>query len=106
MIQCLEWEPCGSFYQKHTVKPKENGDSIDHSGASGIIDMNLAADMTDPTIPPNPRKATLYRPSVTHVIAVSFHAQWKVSVTCLIVSLLEFIGCSVNLALSISNNIA
>ncbi|XP_027365535.1 protein SCAI isoform X1 [Abrus precatorius] len=70
MIQCLEWEPSGIFYQKHTVKPKENGDSIDHSGASGIIDMNLTADMTDPNIPPNPRKATMYRPSVTHVIAV------------------------------------
>nr|KYP49281.1 Protein SCAI [Cajanus cajan] len=70
MIQCLEWEPSGTFYQKHTVKPKENGDTIDHSGASGIIDMNLTADMTDPSIPPNPRKATLYRPSVTHVIAV------------------------------------
>ncbi|KAK7399582.1 hypothetical protein VNO78_10767 [Psophocarpus tetragonolobus] len=70
MIQCLEWEPSGAFYQKHTFKPKENGDAIDHSGASGIIDMNLTADMTDPTIPPNPRKATLYRPSVTHVIAV------------------------------------
>ncbi|KAJ1379874.1 Protein SCAI [Sesbania bispinosa] len=70
MIQCLEWEPSGSFYQKNTVKPSENGDVIDHSGASGIIDMHLAADMTDPTIPPNPRKATLYRPSVTYVIAV------------------------------------
>ncbi|ESW31706.1 hypothetical protein PHAVU_002G261000 [Phaseolus vulgaris] len=70
MIQCLEWEPSGTFYQKHTFKPKENGDTIDHSGASGIIDMNLTADMSDPTIPPNPRKATLYRPSVTHVIAV------------------------------------
>ncbi|XP_022639423.1 protein SCAI isoform X2 [Vigna radiata var. radiata] len=70
MIQCLEWEPSGTFYQKHTFKPKENGDTIDHSGASGIIDMNLTADMTDPNIPPNPRKATLYRPSVTHVIAV------------------------------------
>ncbi|XP_045824568.1 protein SCAI isoform X1 [Trifolium pratense] len=70
MIQCLEWEPSGSFYQKRIVRPKENGDMIDHSGASGIIDMNLAADMTDPTIPSNPTKATLYRPSVTHVIAV------------------------------------
>ncbi|KAK7318642.1 hypothetical protein RJT34_03346 [Clitoria ternatea] len=70
MIQCLEWEPSGTFYQKHIFKPNENGGSIDHSGASGIIDMNLTADMTDPTIPPNPRKATLYRPSVTHVIAV------------------------------------
>ncbi|KAK4264946.1 hypothetical protein QN277_026059 [Acacia crassicarpa] len=70
MMQCLEWEPSGSFYQKSIVKPIENGDSIDHSGTSGLINMNLAADMTDPNVPPNPRKAVLYRPSVTHLIAV------------------------------------
>uniref|UniRef100_A0A5B6YMT1 Protein SCAI n=1 Tax=Davidia involucrata TaxID=16924 RepID=A0A5B6YMT1_DAVIN len=70
MLQCLEWEPSGSFYQKHPVKPHENGVSNDHSGASGIIDINLAADMTDPTLPSNPRKAILYRPSVTQLIAV------------------------------------
>ncbi|XP_057970575.1 uncharacterized protein LOC131159572 isoform X2 [Malania oleifera] len=70
MLQCLEWEPSGSFYQKHQVELKENGVGIDHSGASGLIDINLAADMTDPTLPPNPRKAILYHPSVTHLIAV------------------------------------
>lgn len=72
MIQCLEWEPSGSFYQKPVVKSNENGGSIDHSAASGLINMNLTADMTDPTLPSNPRKAALYRPSVTHLIAVSF----------------------------------
>ncbi|KAK8644460.1 hypothetical protein V6N13_123766 [Hibiscus sabdariffa] len=70
MLQCLEWEPSGSFYQKHPAEPKENCVAADYSGASGLIDMNLAADMTDPTLPPNPRKAILYRPSVTHLIAV------------------------------------
>lgn len=70
MLQCLEWEPTGSFYQKRPIEPKENGTFTDYSGASGLIDMNLAADMTDPTLPPNPRKAILYRPSVTHLIAV------------------------------------
>ncbi|KAJ7956782.1 protein SCAI [Quillaja saponaria] len=70
MMQCLEWEPSGSFYQKRPVKPHENGDLLEHSGASGLINMNLAMDMTDPTLPPNPRKAILYRPSVTHLIAV------------------------------------
>ncbi|KAL5539596.1 hypothetical protein UlMin_044172 [Ulmus minor] len=70
MLQCLEWEPTGSFYQKRPFESKENGTFIDHSGASGVIDLNLAADMTDPTLPPNPRKAILYRPSVTHLIAV------------------------------------
>ncbi|KAB2597470.1 protein SCAI-like [Pyrus ussuriensis x Pyrus communis] len=73
MLQCLEWEPSGSFYQKRPVEPKENGVFIEHSGASvasGVIDLNLAADMTDPSLPPNPRKAVIYRPSVTHLIAV------------------------------------
>ncbi|KAE9610313.1 putative protein SCAI [Lupinus albus] len=71
MIQCLEWEPDVSFLQRHAViKPNENGELMDHSGASGIIDFNLAADMTDPTMPPNPRKATLYRPTITHFMAV------------------------------------
>ncbi|XP_019459813.1 PREDICTED: protein SCAI-like [Lupinus angustifolius] len=70
MIQCLEWEPSVSFLQRHTVKPNENGDMIDHSGASAVIDLNLAADLTDPTMPPNPRKATLYHPTVTHLMAV------------------------------------
>lgn len=70
MLQCLEWEPSGSFYQKHPVEPKENGVVIDHSGASGLIDINLAADLTDPTLRPNPKKAVLYHPSVTHILAV------------------------------------
>ncbi|KAI7981064.1 Protein SCAI [Camellia lanceoleosa] len=70
MMQCLEWEPSGLFCQKHPVESRENGAPIDHSAISGLIDMNLAADMTDPTLPPNPRKAILYRPSVTQLIAV------------------------------------
>lgn len=71
MLQCLEWEPSGSFYQKHPSEPVENGIHKDFSGTSGLIDINLAADLTDPTLPPNPRKAVLYRPTATHLIAVS-----------------------------------
>lgn len=74
MLQCLEWEPSGSFYRKHPAEPMENGVAVDYSGASGLIDMNLAADITDPTLPPNPRKAILYRPSLTHLIAVSYES--------------------------------
>lgn len=70
MLQCLEWEPSGSFFQKRPVEPYQNGGLNDHSGTSGLIDINLAMDMTDPTLPPNPKKAILYRPSVTHLIAV------------------------------------
>lgn len=75
MLQCLEWEPTGSFYQKRPVLPNDHsGASIDHSGTSGVIDINFVADMTDPSLPPNPRKAVLYRPSATHLLAVSFQA--------------------------------
>ncbi|KAL9463962.1 hypothetical protein AB3S75_001711 [Citrus x aurantiifolia] len=71
MLQCLEWEPTGSFYQKRPVLPNDHsGASIDHSGTSGVIDINFVADMTDPSLPPNPRKAVLYRPSATHLLAV------------------------------------
>ena len=80
MMQCLEWEPSESFYpkrpvesvyKKHPVELSENGTVIDHSGASGLIDINLAADLTDPSLPSNPRKAVLYRRSVTYLLAVS-----------------------------------
>ncbi|KAF8109617.1 hypothetical protein N665_0094s0083 [Sinapis alba] len=70
MMQCLEWEPSGSFYQKRPVETKENGFVVDHTLTSGIIDMKLAADMADPSLPPNPRKALLYRPTVSHLLAV------------------------------------
>ncbi|KAK6125809.1 hypothetical protein DH2020_040453 [Rehmannia glutinosa] len=70
MLQCLEWEPSGSFYQKHSVESRENGALADQSASSGLIDMNLIADMSDPNLPPNPKKAVLYRPSATQLIAV------------------------------------
>ncbi|XP_019059417.1 PREDICTED: protein SCAI isoform X2 [Tarenaya hassleriana] len=70
MLQCLEWEPRGSFYEKQSIEPKQNGVVIDHSAPSGLIDVNLDADMVDRSLPPNPRKAVLYRPSVSHLLAV------------------------------------
>ncbi|OWM82180.1 hypothetical protein CDL15_Pgr001754 [Punica granatum] len=69
MLQCLEWEPSASFYRKRSADSNENGGFVDHSAASGLIEMNLP-DMSDPSLPPNPKKAILYRPSVTHLIAV------------------------------------
>ncbi|CAH9088273.1 unnamed protein product [Cuscuta epithymum] len=71
MLQCLEWEPSGSFYhQKKPIEPRENRVTFDQSLTSGLIDMNLAADMMDPDLPSNPKKFTLYRPSVAQLIAV------------------------------------
>lgn len=72
MLQCLEWEPIGGFYQTRRIEPKENGvTTADYSVTSGLIDMKMMTDMTDPNLPPNPKKAILYRPSVTQLISVS-----------------------------------
>ncbi|KAJ6791672.1 protein SCAI [Iris pallida] len=71
MLQCLEWEPSGSFYEMPKTEPSDNGAISDYSGgASGLIDINLAADMIDSSLPPNPRKAILYHPSALHLISV------------------------------------
>ncbi|KAK6775106.1 hypothetical protein RDI58_026107 [Solanum bulbocastanum] len=70
MLQCLEWEPSGSFYQRSPVEPRANGAVIDQSITSGLIDINLAAEMMDPALPPNPKKAVLYRPNVPLFISV------------------------------------
>ncbi|TXG66520.1 hypothetical protein EZV62_007795 [Acer yangbiense] len=63
MLQCLEWEPSGSFYQSSNVK-------IGQNGGPGPSRINYSQDIVDPTLPPNPRKTILYRPSVTQFIAV------------------------------------
>ncbi|KAI9186834.1 hypothetical protein LWI28_021433 [Acer negundo] len=63
MLQCLEWEPSGSFYQSSNVK-------IGQNGGPGPSRINYSQDIADPTLPPNPRKTILYRPSVTQFIAV------------------------------------
>ncbi|KAB1221387.1 Protein SCAI [Morella rubra] len=63
MLQCLEWEPSGAFYQPSSARVGPNG-------APGPSRMNYSQDITDPTLPRNPRKAVLYRPSVTHFLAV------------------------------------
>lgn len=63
MLQCLEWEPSGSFYQSNATKNGQNGSPPSRT--------NYSQEIADPTLPPNPRKAVLYRPSVTHFLAVS-----------------------------------
>ncbi|KAK4772375.1 hypothetical protein SAY86_014150 [Trapa natans] len=60
MLQCLEWEPSGSFYQS-------SGSKIGASGPNRTI---ISQDIVDHALPSNPRKVVLYRPSVTHLIAV------------------------------------
>nr|KYP34756.1 Protein SCAI [Cajanus cajan] len=63
MLQCLEWEPSGSFYQS-------SGSKLSQNGATGTSRISYIQDIADPTLPANPRKAVLYRPSLTHFIAV------------------------------------
>ncbi|KAI3873868.1 hypothetical protein MKW98_001517 [Papaver atlanticum] len=70
MLQCLEWEPSGAFFQMRTTEPDNHVNSNGQTEASGLIDINLAMDMTDPTLPLNPRKAILYRPTATHLVSV------------------------------------
>ncbi|XP_057800334.1 uncharacterized protein LOC131015881 [Salvia miltiorrhiza] len=68
MLQNLEWEPSGSFYQASLAPSMGPGSGASQNGASGPSRVNQ--DITDPTLPPNPRKAILFRPSVTHFMAV------------------------------------
>ncbi|KAK9742697.1 hypothetical protein RND81_03G191800 [Saponaria officinalis] len=62
MLQSLEWEPSGTFYQ--------SGSGAGQNGSTKSNVVNYSQDISDPTLPPNPRKAVLYRPSTTHFIAV------------------------------------
>ncbi|XP_076887430.1 uncharacterized protein LOC143537571 [Bidens hawaiensis] len=70
MLQCLEWEPSEEFYQKAHVDSLGKAGLTNQSISSGLIDISLVADMMDPSLPPNPKKAILYRPSVTQIVSV------------------------------------
>ncbi|OEL38894.1 Protein SCAI [Dichanthelium oligosanthes] len=59
MLQCLEWEPCGSF-------ALNNGYSVHDE--SGQNQPNLLKDLRDAALPPNPLKTILHRPSGTHFL--------------------------------------
>jgi hypothetical protein len=69
MLQCLEWEPTGS-YQIAVKELTENGTMSDQSGPSGLIDIHLSTEISDGNLPSNPQKAIIYHPTVSHLIAV------------------------------------
>ncbi|XP_062199094.1 uncharacterized protein LOC133901674 isoform X1 [Phragmites australis] len=69
MLQCLEWEPTGS-YQIAAKELTENGTVSDQSGPSGLIDIHLSTEMSDGSLPSNPQKAIIYHPTVSHLLAV------------------------------------
>lgn len=62
MLQCLEWEPCGSFSLNIAPDSSNNG--------MGPNRMNLQQDIRDPALPPNPHKVILYRPTITYFLVV------------------------------------
>uniref|UniRef100_A0A0E0M2A1 Uncharacterized protein n=1 Tax=Oryza punctata TaxID=4537 RepID=A0A0E0M2A1_ORYPU len=69
MLQCLEWEPTGS-YQIAAKELTENGTISDQSGPSGLIDIHLSSEISDGSLPANPQKAIIYHPTVSHLLAV------------------------------------
>ncbi|KAL6844667.1 hypothetical protein ACP4OV_025326 [Aristida adscensionis] len=69
MLQCLEWEPTGS-YQIAAKELTENGTVSDQSGPSGLIDIHLSTEISDESLPSNPQKAIIYHPTVSHLLAV------------------------------------
>ena len=59
VLQCLEWEPSGSFYRSRVVE------------SNGITSANTRVDeIMDQSLPPNPHKYVLYRPSVLQLLLV------------------------------------
>lgn len=62
MLQSLEWEPSGAFYN--------SGSCTGQNGTGNATGVNHSQDISDPTLPPNPRKAVLYRPLISHFLAV------------------------------------
>ncbi|VFQ99775.1 unnamed protein product [Cuscuta campestris] len=91
MMQCLEWEPSDSFYQKEQPEFQENGLLADQSLTSGLIDVNLGMNSN---LPPNPKKVVLYRPSVPHLIAVIAKLVDELPPESLIMLYLSASGCS------------
>ncbi|XP_066397457.1 uncharacterized protein [Miscanthus floridulus] len=69
MLQCLEWEPTGS-YQIAAKELTENGTVSDQSGPSGLIDIHLSTEISDGSLPSNPQKAIIYHPTAAHLLAV------------------------------------
>uniref|UniRef100_A0A804UDW6 Protein SCAI n=1 Tax=Zea mays TaxID=4577 RepID=A0A804UDW6_MAIZE len=69
MLQCLEWEPTGS-YQIAAKELTENGTVSDQSGPSGLIDIQLSTEISDGSLPSNPQKAIIYHPTAAHLLAV------------------------------------
>ena len=80
MLQCLEWEPTGS-YQIAVKELTENGTMSDQSGPSGLIDIHLSTEISDGNHPSNPQKAIIYHPTVSHLIAVGSFFKFKICIS-------------------------
>lgn len=87
MLQCLEWEPSGSFYRVRDSEIDKNGKEESPAGGAANTRVMHLEDITDPSLPPNPQKTILYRPSATHFLAVRDAVFWIASLD---VSYVEF----------------
>ncbi len=63
MLQALEWEPSGSLYRMRTGMT--GGNRVGSSSNVGVVE-----EIADPSLPPNPHKYILYRPTVQHLLLV------------------------------------
>ncbi|BBN04326.1 hypothetical protein MPTK1_3g03670 [Marchantia polymorpha subsp. ruderalis] len=64
MLQSLEWEPSGTLYRTKTV---DTG-SASGNGPTSLNKGSLQLQIPDPSLPPNPHKYILYRPTVPQLL--------------------------------------
>ncbi|CAM6101476.1 unnamed protein product [Calypogeia fissa] len=70
MLQSLEWEPAGMLYRARSSESFCNGTVGPLSGPSAVNKGNLHLQIPDPSLPPNPHKYILYRPTVSSLLLV------------------------------------
>lgn len=64
MLQALEWEPSGSLFKARTDPASQSAGSSSRN--NGVMD-----EIPDLSLPPNPHKYILYRPTVQQLLMVS-----------------------------------
>ncbi|CAK9867060.1 unnamed protein product, partial [Sphagnum jensenii] len=94
MLQALEWEPSGSLYRMRTGMT--GGNRVGSSSNVGVVE-----EIADPSLPPNPHKYILYRPTVQHLLLVLGTACEELSTDSVV---LLYVSASVSLTPSLSLN--
>lgn len=87
MLQAIEWEPSGSFYRA------KSWDSSNVPAANGGFPGSFRLDdITDPSLPPNPHKYILYRPTVPQLLIVLATSVEELSSNCILLLYLSAAG--------------